>query len=819
MNNLGKVRFTVIHKGGQTHRVPSDRQFYFNVLLQSEFHSRVAVLADRIESLIRERGVRNDFNRQKFYEAAGVCVWAHRDVKRQTSGRPYADHPITVAERDVNILRVTDSEELIACLLHDTVEDTAIDLRFIERRFGRGTAVLVDGVTKITQLGKDKLISEENIDKFVGTLARDIRALRIKMIDRGVNLEDAEKLSAERRERNCREALDFYVPLGVLCGFMKACRHLSDIAFKKLHPDRYNEVEAVIKGTIGKKQELLDSLRREIAAKFRQRFRRQPAEILTKPRTVYEVDQIAAMRGTEARNLSDVVMMQITVETEQDCYALIDVVHSLGIPIDRYWHDYIKDRKINGYQSLHTGILAGDTLIRFQIRTRRMQAVANDGVLVDAYDRGGRYAQPRLPWLNADWLQTIFEVKDRREKIRLTKSLAQAWLATVMVTGPSASAVYRDVLLPRGVTPLEIAFITDPLLGFCLAGAIHDERPHDLREPIRQGVGLIKLLIGGEAQPLDYAQILADPLARRRFMTHQKKSGESSRAKFARQVLEAELAKAFVRLREVEEGDPEKTRWLIEKTGSGEIAAVDAAAEIRSGVRRGGTEIKVIERLELETRGFPQESLINAVRENFPIERYGSERNELKLSIPLRSPAQEQQFANYLGHLRHMAGVKVTNQRQIRPPLLDDLSLNEHSLYYSFDLALEAAVALKGQDGQVLDLNLNPWLIPRLPPEHRNDIDKIVAQHIATARIMFIGGKDRAEVEDFQRALRSLIERRLFGLPLFVVYEKQGMFHAEGIVRPLGQLAGIGVNITEMGHTADFILDCLRQRVGELTAR
>jgi (p)ppGpp synthase/HD superfamily hydrolase len=819
MITLNNSHFTIINKNGQARRAPADRQFYLNYLFQSPFHPRIAVLADRIETLAREQGGRAGFDRQRFYAAAGLCLYAHRDVKRRIGGQPYADHPITVAEHEVNILRVADSEELIACLLHDTVEDTEIDLRFIERHFGRAVAGLVDGVTKITQIGKDRNISEENINKFVNTLAKDIRALRIKMVDRGANLEDAEQLSPERRERNCREALDFYVPLGVLCGLMRAARHLSDIAFSKLYPDRYAEISAVIKKTVETNQPILVALKERIEKGARKCCDGRSVEVASKPRTVYEIDQLAAVRGTEARNLSDVVMMQVTAEQEEDCYALVRLVHSLGTPIDRYWHDYLKDPKINHYQSLHTAILVEGTLIRFQIRTSRMQKISQDGLLHDAYSPAGKFRQPKLRWLNADWLKIILQANDRREKILLTKSLAQAWLATIVVKGPSLNTVYRDVLLPRGVTPLEIAFIADPQLGVCLVGASQEDLDRPLDTRLKDGVGFIKLAIGGQAQERDFAGLLQNPLARLRFKAHLSQTTAAIREGFARRILGEELAHSFLNIRELEANDPDKVGWLVGKTAVGELSAEQAAEELRREVRSGGEKIKALGRLEMEMPERSREQVIDTLRQHFSIERYGFARSRLQLSLPLHSDAQAKQFNNFVASLRDRADTQIIANSEVRPPLIDDLALNPHSLFYSYDLAWQAARALQEQQGEVIDLNLDPPLIYMLPPEHRVEVDRMIANYIESAKILFFSAHSPEQLDNLRTALAELIRRSMFALPLMVAYVKEGMYQTEGIIRHLAELTHVSTSLTDMGHDTGFILDCLYRRAGELTAR
>ena len=840
---IGKIRYTIIHKAGQTHSVPAERDFYIRYMMDSKFHSRIATLADQTQMLIKEKGGSVKFDRERFYEAAGVAIYAHRNQVRKVSGEHYAVHPIELVEAEVRVLRVTDQEELIGLLLHDVIEDTEFNYNFIQRRFGKVTANLIDGMTKIEQLGADRLINEKNINKFVQALAQDIRLLRMKMTDRALNLVDAPQQKAESRERNAREALDFYIPLGVLAGFMKASRHLSDVAFKALDPERHHEIATAIESTMTENRQLLSLMILKIAKEYRKKLsslvprdyfggnelRRFLAakniDILTKPRTVYEVDQISAMRGTDARHLSDIVMMQVTVDTVNDCYTMAEVIHSLGVPIDRYWHDYVKDPKINGYQSLHTGILVDGKLIRFQIRTNKMQRVAQEGVLYEAFTPSGKFRQPKLPWLTEDWLKIILQSGDRREKILLTKSLAQARQANVLVIGDSmrASYQYEDVLLPRGISPLEIAFITDPTLGVHLIEAFHHDVRKPIEAPIEEGIGFIKLQVADDMQYVDYTKLLKNPLARLRFKEHLEKQGEASRNQFAARILEKHLAEIYLSINELE-GLGSTT--LSELTSS----LIDQgwpAEKIVDGVRQVAKHsdecLIAIERLELEPGEKLPDHLIDNMRRVFPIERLGFIGSKLQLSLPIWSEMQRVQFDRYFSLLEREAAVKVAMHETIKLPIIDEVLLNPHSLFYSHAVAKRAADALERQGGNVLDMSLNPPLVDMLRTQARDTLwasqqlqalQEIYAEHIAEAGILFFSGYPQ-DVEHFRTVLRKIIDPQTDDAPLVVVFDRQGMFDIEAIVNPLARMRNIGSGISAMGYRSDFLLWCLNQRMGK----
>jgi len=830
-----------INKGGQTYQVPANRAFYIKFLKQSQFFGRITILADKVNQLISEKGNSVKFNRQKFLEAAGLCIYAHRHQRRRISGEPYADHPITLAELEVNILKVTDQAELIALLLHDVVEDTVFDLGFVHRRFGRPVARLVDGMTKIEKMERDRLINETNIVKFVTALTQDIRVLRMKMTDRGSNLMDAAQQEPESRERNCREALDFYVPLGVLAGFFKAARHLSDVAFRGVNPERHAEIADTITTIMAENDGRLEQLGSEIKRGYRRKLGQMipkkyfdPAnmrrfldakriEILTKPRTVYEVDQIATMRGAEARHLSDIVMMQVTVEAEADCYTLAEVIHSLGVPIDRYWHDYIKDPKINGYQSLHTAILVDGRLVRFQIRTHEMQRLSQDGVLHNAYSANGQFRQPKIPWLTHNWLKILLEAGDRRDKILLTKSLSHARLATVMVEGGSMGQPYylHDVLLPRGISPLEMAFIADPMVGLFLKAAYHHDVEKPLHEPIEEGIGLIRLRIADQQQYIDYTKLLNNPLARLRFIEALNQGGEQARYDFVCQTFQNHLPQIHLMVTDIERQNSGIMSELVESMLERGIPVQDMVNGMGGLVKFTQDPILAIERLAFEPDQSLPDHIIEDMRRVFPVERFGFKGQRLELAIPVRSELQARQLANYLAHLRRQQVVKVTRLAPIRLPIIDDLTINPDSLFYSHDIAKQAAQALQQQQGSVMDLNLNPPALDLMRPDQlqSSGINEVVGEHLETASLLLLTGHER-DVSQMQDQLREVVDNALLPSPLILMFAKEGFYQSEGVVRSLRELADIPtLSISEMGHRSNFILEVLKRRLGVRSTR
>jgi len=462
--------------------------------------------------------------------------------------------------------------------------------------FGQTLANLVDGVTKITQMEDDHLINEENIDKFLRAVAIDVRVLHIKIMDRIVNLKDIEKMGRESKERNCFEALDFYVPLGIMCGFMKLARRLSSVAFEKVSPERYRQAELASLGIYVEKSEILRDLSTRARQLFTQRIwgscpeetRNLPStranisarriEVLTKPRTYYELEQISAMRGLDIYSISDVVMLQIITTSESDCYAAVEVVHSLGIPLDKFWRDYIKDPKINGYQSLHTAILIGDTVIRVQIRTKKMQARAQYGVLDDSAYSSGKFKQPRIPWLKNRWVKAILRTKDRRTKIILTKSFSQAKKTSIRVSGETQCSSYADFLLPKGLSPLDAAFIFDPRIGVRLKETMVQGKKASLLKKMEDSFGILTFGVSPEIIRRDYLAILTHPLAIFNFIDWLTSLSVENRMAFSRGIFVERLKRLGISPDTLDKREIGDVLTLIARVSQGEISARDASA-------------------------------------------------------------------------------------------------------------------------------------------------------------------------------------------------------------------------------------------------
>ena len=309
--------------------------------------------------------------------ALAFAVEAHRD-QRRASGEPYVTHPISVA---ITLAELgLDSSAIQAALLHDVPEDTDRDLAEVEDRFGPEVAHLVDGVTKLSKFSthSHEERQAENIRKMFLAMADDIRVVLIKLADRLHNMRTLGALPPEKQTRIARQTLEIYAPLAERLGIWQIKWELEDLAFKALEPDRYREL-------VGS----LDTRRRH-----RESYVERAIEVLTpelekagiaadlngRPKHIYSIWRKMQRKGASFGEIYDVYAIRLLVDDVKDCYAALGVVHSIWRPIPGQFDDYIAVPKSNGYQSLHTAVIALEGKpLEIQIRTHAMHAISEVG--------------------------------------------------------------------------------------------------------------------------------------------------------------------------------------------------------------------------------------------------------------------------------------------------------------------------------------------------------------------------------------------------------------------------------------------------------
>src|ERR671928_238581 len=320
-------------------------------------------------------GYNPDVDRDLLARAFRRAAEAHEGQQRR-SGEPFVRHPWGVAKILAELRQ--DEATLAAALLHDVVEDTAVELDEVRAEFGDEIAQLVEGVTKLTrvQFQSREHAEAENYRKLIIAMAEDIRVILIKLADRLHNLRTIEYLGKQKQVQKARETLEVYAPLAHRLGIHSVKWELEDLAFQTLHPRKYEEISTMVAERRADREghvaEAADVLQRELAKVD------IPAEISGRAKHFYSIYDKMVKKGREFNEIYDLTAMRVIVERSgeegtRDCYGALGLIHSLWKPMPGRFKDYIAMPKFNGYRSLHTTVIGPEGRpLEIQVRTREM---------------------------------------------------------------------------------------------------------------------------------------------------------------------------------------------------------------------------------------------------------------------------------------------------------------------------------------------------------------------------------------------------------------------------------------------------------------
>ena len=403
-------------------------------------------------------------NIRKAYELADE---AHKEQKR-VNGDPYILHPLAVAEilADMEI----DTTTITASLLHDVVEDTEYMLEDIERIFGKEVAFLVDGVTKLNRLDyrtkEDQQVN--SMRKMFLAMAKDIRVVVIKLADRLHNMRTLKYMRSEKQKRIAQETLEIYAPLAHRLGIFNIKWELEDLSFRYMEPDKYYDLVDQMKEKRKVREEIvneaIDVLKKtltESSISF---------EINGRPKHFYSIYKKMKKDNRDLSQIYDLYAIRVIVDTVQDCYGVLGIVHSLWKPLPYRFKDYIAMPKPNNYQSLHTTVIGTrGQPVEIQIRTWDMHHIAEYGVAAHWRYKEGRASQKATGFdEKMGWLRNLLEWQDTSNPQEFVNALKlDAFSDEVFVFTPRGDVID----LPVGAVPIDFAYRIHTDVGNRCVGA------------------------------------------------------------------------------------------------------------------------------------------------------------------------------------------------------------------------------------------------------------------------------------------------------------------------------------------------------------
>lgn len=409
-------------------------------------------------------------NLSEIERAYQVAYEAHKNQFRK-SGEPYIIHPICVgiilAELEL------DKETIIAGLLHDVVEDTEMTMEELTDQFGPEVALLVDGVTKLTQLNYsgDKIeLQAENLRKMFLAMAKDIRVILIKLADRLHNMRTLEYMKPEKQKIKARETMDIYSPIAQRLGISKIKIELDDLSLRYLEPEAYKDLTVKINA---RKQDR-DAFIKEIIAEVSKHIKGAGIEAKIDGRVKHFFSIYRKMKNQNKTldQIYDLFAVRIIVDSVKDCYAALGVIHEMYTPIPGRFKDYIAMPKPNMYQSLHTTLIGPTgTPFEIQIRTVEMHRTAEYGIAAHWKYKEGLGAEKVSEEEKLSWLRQILEwqrdMSDNHEFLNLIKSDLNLYTDNVYCFTPSGDVKN----LPAGSTPVDFAYSIHSAVGNKMVGA------------------------------------------------------------------------------------------------------------------------------------------------------------------------------------------------------------------------------------------------------------------------------------------------------------------------------------------------------------
>jgi RelA/SpoT family (p)ppGpp synthetase len=414
--------------------------------------------------------------------AAEFGADAHRGQRRK-SGEPYIAHPVAAAEI-LATLRV-DADTIVAGILHDVMEDTAIDKAQIAARFGETVAEIVDGVTKLDQI-KFKSREEaqaESFRKMLLAMVRDLRVILVKLADRTHNMRTIDAMQPARRRAIARDTLEIYAPIAERLGLYNLKLELEDLGFRAAYPQRYRVLERALRRARGNQKEFLGKIAEQMRAALAKA--EIPGRVEAREKHLYSIYKKMLRKRSSLNEIVDVYGLRVIVDKVDTCYRALGAVHSVYKPMPGRFKDYIAIPRVNGYQSLHTTLFGPNGVpIEVQIRTDDMHRVAESGIAAHWKYKAGEAASSTEQTQAREWLTNLITMQDAGSSEEFLESVKVDLFPDKVYVFTPKGTILR---LPRGATVVDFAYAVHTDIGNRCVAAKVDRRLTPLRTVLRNG--------------------------------------------------------------------------------------------------------------------------------------------------------------------------------------------------------------------------------------------------------------------------------------------------------------------------------------------
>jgi GTP diphosphokinase / guanosine-3',5'-bis(diphosphate) 3'-diphosphatase len=441
------------------------------------------------ELVERVQRYKPDVNEALLNKAYVYAMQKHGHQKR-ASGAPYFSHPLEVAAI-LTEMRLDESTIAVA-LLHDTIEDTTATRQDIDELFGPDIGSLVEGLTKLKKLDlvSKKAEQAENLRKLLLAISEDVRVLMVKLADRLHNMRTLDHVPPDKRERIAEETMEIYAPLAGRMGMQDMREELENLAFKALNPEACATVTQRLAELLERNRGLLTRIEKDLSQLFDKNHIK--AEVKSRQKKPWSVFRKMESKGLSFEQLSDIFGFRVCVDTVDDCYRALGVIHTTWQTVPGRFKDYISTPKQNDYRSIHTTVVGPSRQrVELQIRTQEMDMLAEYGVAAHAiYKDTSARKGADVPKMSKDsrayaWLrQTIEQLSegDNPEEF-LEHTKLELFQDQVFCFTPKG----RLIALPRGATPIDFAYAVHTEVGDSCVGSKINGRIMPLMTELKNG--------------------------------------------------------------------------------------------------------------------------------------------------------------------------------------------------------------------------------------------------------------------------------------------------------------------------------------------
>ena len=454
-------------------------------------------------------------------DAYSMAKEAHSGQKRE-SGEDYITHPVTVAKMLIEL--GMDVEAIAAALLHDVVEDTDVTLEDIRKKFGDPVADLVDGVTKLTKLNFSTKEEQqaENVRKMLLAMAKDVRVIIIKLADRLHNMRTMSAKCEEKRREKALETMEVYAPIAHRLGIYTIKEELEDTAISYLDPIAYEEINARLASEKEDRIAFLQSIKNKLYDRIKPEY--PNVYIEGRVKSIYGIYQKVYMKGRAFEEIYDIYAVRIIVDSVNECYNILGIIHDIFTPIPNRFKDYISTPKQNMYRSLHTTVIdKGGIPFEIQIRTWDMHHNAEYGIASHwKYKEGKTGSSDKLDE-RLLWIRQLLEAQKESDDVQDIVLSIKSDLSPEEVFVFTPKGEVKS--LPLGATVIDFAYAIHSEVGNKMTGAKVDGKIVPLNFQVKTGM-IVEILtsnVQGRGPSRDWLNIVKTSEARNKIRSWYKK--------------------------------------------------------------------------------------------------------------------------------------------------------------------------------------------------------------------------------------------------------------------------------------------------------